>query len=243
LTTYFISDLHLHAGSVESTKLLLKFLQETGPHADAIYILGDLFAIWFGDDLNLPYSQQIVAALQNLASRNIPLYFMRGNRDFLVGKKFCAAAGCVLLQDPCVINLYNRQVLLTHGDLLCTKDLKYQKFRSFVQHPLTKAIFLGLPKFLRIKIGNWVKSKSMRNSNYAVTIRPEILDVAPDTVQAWLEEFKVPVMIHGHTHNPAIHHLYTATRIVLGDWTANSAKILAFAPHGFELQDLIATNN
>jgi UDP-2,3-diacylglucosamine hydrolase len=238
VTTYFISDLHLHAGSDSNSKLLLEFLESTGPQADAIYILGDLFAVWFGDDLGLEYATKISRALKKLAEQNIPLYFMRGNRDFLVGQKFCQAAGCKLLADPCVVNLYAKPVLLTHGDLLCTQDLKYQKFRKFVQNPLVKIWFLSLPKFLRLKIGTWVKSKSNRNTNYEVAANPEILDVTPAAVYQWLAKHKVNYLIHGHTHRPAVHGLDNATRIVLGDWTEKSAKILAFTENNFELIDL-----
>lgn len=236
MTTYFISDIHLHAGSVENSQLLLNFLESKGQHADAIYILGDLFALWLGDDLNTPYATPIFAAIKKLTSQAIPVYFMRGNRDFLVGKQFCAATGCKLLPDPTVISLYGQTVLLTHGDLLCSLDIKYQKYRSFVQHPIIKAMFMQLPKWLRYKIGNWVKQQA--KSKQYTNLQPEIYDVAPETVNSWLQQHSVKVLIHGHTHKPAIHNLGTAVRIVLGDWEPTSAKILAYNATGYELQDL-----
>ena len=163
---------------------------------------------------------------------------MHGNRDFLIGKKFCQEAHCKLLADPCVINLYSKPVLLTHGDLLCSQDLKYQKYRKFVQNNLVKAWFLSLPKFLRLKLGNWVKRKASRNNNHE--INSEYLDATPETVKNWLEQHQVQYLIHGHTHNPAVHTLENATRVVLGDWTERSAKILAFSATDFKLQDLRA---
>ncbi len=241
MTTYFISDIHLHAGSSANSKLLLNFLGTKGPTADAIYILGDLFAVWFGDDLAATYIDELKHALSKLATLNIPLYIMHGNRDFLLGDKFCQAAGCKLLADPCVINLYNNKILLTHGDLLCTQDSKYQKFRKFVQNPIIKFLFLSLPKWLRLKIGAWVQSKSVRNNNYSAKINPAILDVTPSEVITWLEKYQVNFMIHGHTHKPAIHTLNNTTRVVLGDWTNSSAKILAISAQDFKLVDLIAT--
>lgn len=234
MTTYFISDIHLHAGSKAQQALLLDFLNTKGPTADAIYILGDLFSIWLGDDLNEPYSQELTATLYQLAQQNVPVFFMRGNRDFLVNKKFCTASGCTLLPDPCKIDLYGQQVLLTHGDMLCTLDLSYQKFRKVVQNPVLNKIFLILPIALRKKLGKLIQKKSKRAPK-----NPAAYDVAPDTVAAWFAQHGVQTMIHGHTHRPAIHEVGTTKRIVLGDWMPNSAKILVVNPEEFKLYDLV----
>ncbi len=231
MTTYFISDLHLHAGATQQQQLLLNFLRNQGKQADALYILGDLFAIWFGDDLIEEYTRELFAALRDL---KIPVYFMRGNRDFLIGEQFCATAGCTLLADPCVIELYGKTVLLTHGDLLCTADRTYQRMRKFIQNSLIKAIFLSLPKTLRRKIALWVQRKAKRAAKDSA-----VYDVAPSTVNAWFTKFNAPVMIHGHTHLPALHQHGNNTRIVLGDWNDHSALILAYSEAGFALQNLV----
>lgn len=235
MATYFISDIHLHSEAKQQRQLLLNFLQTRGPSADAIYILGDLFAIWLGDDLNEPYSQELITSLRRLAAIKIPLYFMRGNRDFLVGNKFCDSAGCKLLDDPCRIKLYGQEVLLTHGDQLCTLDHSYQKFRKIVQNPILKNFFLCLPTKLRKKLGMWIKSKAKRAPQ-----NPSAYDVAPATVNAWFSRFSVQTMIHGHTHKPAKHEQNKLRRFVLGDWTAQSAKILVCTPNEYVLEDLIS---
>lgn len=234
--TYFISDLHLHANSKIQTELLLAFLGTQGMQADAIYILGDFFAMWLGDDLNEPYIQTVQRALQDISKQNIPLYFMRGNRDFLISDKFCRASTCNMLPDPCTIELYGQKILLTHGDQLCTLDLEYQKFRKFVQHRFTRKLFLSLPGWLRKKLALWVKGRTRGSPK-----DPATYDVAQATVDAWFAKHAVNTMIHGHTHRPAIHKHGANTRIVLGDWEPNSAKILAFAADHYQLIDLVKT--
>lgn len=221
MPTYFISDIHLHAGTAAQAKLLHEFLRTKGSAADAIYILGDLFSIWLGDDLHEPYSLELIAILQQLAAQKVPLYFMRGNRDFLVGKQFCRESGCQFLPDPSKINLYGKEVLLTHGDMLCTLDHSYQKFRRIVQNPILKNIFLLMPVSWRKKLGRWIQSKAKRAPQ-----NPAVYDVAPETVAAWFTQYGVQTMIHGHTHRPAVHEDLYNKRCVLGDWTERSAKIL-----------------
>lgn len=234
MTTYFISDIHL-SDQDHTCELLLKFLREQAIHAEALYILGDLFAIWFGDDLDLPYARELYNALQQLKSQNIALYFMRGNRDFLIGKQFCANTGSQLLNDPCVIDLYGQKVLLTHGDLLCTQDTSYQRFRKVVQNPLVKSCFLILPKTWRIKIGHWVKRHVMQSSTKTGNYKPAIFDVDQATVEQWLKKYQVASMIHGHTHRPGLHKSGMTTRYVLGDWQAPTIKILKVDKQNFNL--------
>lgn len=237
MTTYFISDIHLHAKSEWQAKMLQNFLQTYGSKADAIYIVGDFFSMWLGDDLKEPYSQEISKALQEISAKNIPIYFMRGNRDCMLGQSFCKQSACTLLPDPYVINLYGQKILLTHGDQLCTLDLDYIKFRKLVQHPLTRIIFLALPAFLRKKLALWVKSKNRGSPK-----NPALYDVEQKTVDAWLVAHDVNMMIHGHTHRPAIHKHDQKTRIVLGDWEPASAKILAFDAQSYELIDLVTAS-
>ena len=233
MSTYIISDIHLGNDTDANSNLLLEFLHTKGPTADAIYILGDLFAMWLGDDTKARYSDDLIAALKSLSSQQVPLYFMRGNRDFLVGKKFCQATGCKLLPDPCTISLYNDTVLLTHGDLLCTKDRNYQKFRRTVQNPLIKAVFLALPLGFRKKLGTFVKVKTNTKSKNL-----DIYDAVQDTVDQWFAKFNVTKMIHGHTHKAAVHNHNGNTRFVLGDWNVRGTKILVCDTQNYELRTL-----
>ncbi len=238
MTTYFISDIHLHANAKENSKLLLDFLRHTAPYADAVYILGDLFAIWLGDDLALPYTWELTMTLRQLKNRHVPVYIMHGNRDFLLGKQFCADTGCIMLGDPCVINLYGQPVLLTHGDLLCTNDQSYQRYRRFVQNKWIQKFFLHLPRLWRIKLGRWVQHKAS-SKNRPVENADHLYDVNVNTVNEWFEKFNLPLMIHGHTHRPAKHqHQNNAQRFVLGDWTEQSAKILVATQDGLAFKDL-----
>lgn len=237
MSTYFISDIHLHESSELQSELLLNFLRTSGPTADAIYILGDLFALWLGDDLNELYSLPLIATFRNLNDQGVPVYFMHGNRDFLVGAKFCKLTGCVLLQDPCVIDLYGSQVLLTHGDLMCTADHSYQRFRKIVQNRFIKTLFLKLPITIRKKLAYWIKSRV----NNKIAKSAAIYDVVPTTVTQWFKKYNVQLMIHGHTHKPAIHNNDSKIRIVLGDWNNTSAQILSYNSNGYELLDLLAT--
>lgn len=228
--TYFISDLHLHMACPQNNKLFLNFLRTKAKDAEALYILGDLFALWLGDDVELPKFAEIIRELEQLSTQ-IPVYYMHGNRDFLIGKKFATASGAKILSDPCIIELYDKKVLLTHGDLLCTFDYSYQHFRKFVQNPFVKWLFLSLPKTIRISLGMWVKAQANKSSSKKDL---SIYDANPQTVNAWLEKFSVPLMIHGHTHRPQM----SDQRIVLGDWTAKSAKILVCTPQQWILEDL-----
>ncbi len=235
MATYFISDIHLNAKSALQQGLLLDFLHEYGPDADAIYILGDLFALWLGDDLAEGYAKDLFSALRKLSAMGVPLFFMRGNRDFLIGSKFARLTGCKILRDPCIIQLYSQPVLVTHGDQLCTLDKRYQRFRSFVQNPLIKWLFLSLPKSWRQKLGSWIRDRA-QSSNAT----PEFYDVDETTINKWFQKSKTKIMVHGHTHVPAVHDRGTTARIVLGDWNKHSAKILVCTPESFALRNLLA---
>ncbi len=238
MATYFISDLHLQPEAVENTKLFLDFLQTKAVHADALYILGDLFAVWFGDDLNLPYANSIRSALKQLTDKQVPVYFMPGNRDFLIGKQFCQASGIKLLADPCVVQIYDHPILLTHGDLLCSADQNYQRYRKFVQNSLVKWLFLLLPKTSRIKIGLWAQRQASSNNRTTAIVDPKLYDVVDATVEEYLTKFGMIEMIHGHTHKPAVHQHSNGSRYVLGDWTKYSAQILCVTDQCKQLQNL-----
>lgn len=239
MTTYFISDIHLSSRSSENSNLLLEFLRNTAPQTDALYILGDLFAIWFGDDLDYSFVTEIVQALQNLHDMKIPVYFMHGNRDFLISKNFCSVTGMQMLPDPFITTIYGKKVLLTHGDLLCSQDTKYQKFRKFVQSPIIKWLFLITPKFLRIKIGNWVKNKAGSSGHLDANFDATKYDADQTTINSWFTQYNVETMIHGHTHLPALHNIGNTQRYVLGDWNKSAAIILKCEPQQFKLIDLL----
>lgn len=233
MITYFISDLHLHVNQPRLTQLFLDFLQEKAPHADALYILGDFFALWLGDDVEIPQFPEVCAAMRQLVSQGVPIYIMRGNRDFLLGNHFAKATNSTLLPDPYVIDLYEKRILLTHGDRLCTLDTGYQKFRTFVQNPLIKWIFLNIPARLRTKIGLWVKSKANRQKANIDYNQPKY-DVTSTAVTKWRKKYKAPLIVHGHTHRPQI----TPAHIVLGEWTPKGALILQISSEEEKLIDL-----
>lgn len=218
--TLFISDLHLSDERPDLTRAFLHFLDTRAAHADALYILGDLFEFWLGDDDDADVSITVVKALKKLTDTGVKLYFTMGNRDFLVGKKFAKQTGCTLLDEETVINLHGKSVLLMHGDTLCTDDVKYLEFRRKVRNPLVQFIFRLLPLSLRKKIFYKVKSDSNTSKQKKNTM---IMDVAQKAVTEVMQKHNVIQLIHGHTHRPAIHPEENnhGKRIVLGDWDRN----------------------
>lgn len=218
-TTLFISDLHLSDERPEITALFLHFLQTRAVGADALYILGDLFEVWLGDDAILPGYQPVLEGLRTLTDTGVPVFVMHGNRDFLMGDLFARQSGCRLIPDPSIIELNGKRTLLMHGDTLCTDDLEYQQFRAHVRNPETQRQFLSLPIDQRILVAKQYRAESRERSRYKTE---EIMDVNQDAVEATMREYGVPLLIHGHTHRPAIHTFtrdkQTLRRIVLGDW-------------------------
>lgn len=220
MTTLFISDLHLCAERPEVNKAFFYFLQTSAAEADALYILGDLFEAWIGDDDPAPLSQQVIRALRALSHGGTRLYFLHGNRDFAIGKRFARETGATLLKDHALVSIGHEQALVLHGDTLCTDDIAYQKFRRRIRNPLLLGIMRRLPLKTRQNIGIKGREKSMAaNSNKSASI----MDVTPATVTAMMKEYGVTTMIHGHTHRPCCHELVLddgtpARRIVLGDW-------------------------
>ena len=239
MATYFISDLHLSAKKPEITERFLKFLREDAIKADALYILGDLFDVWMGDDQIDPHTQTIIEGLYHLHEQGIPLYFMRGNRDFLIGDDFAHNSGCVLLPDPTRIMLYGKNILLTHGDQLCTLDKKYQYFRRFIRAPMLQSFFLKLPMRLRALIAAWIRKQSKRSQT---TPYSPTWDVALETVYGALRHHDCHTLIHGHTHQPNIHDFILdeqpAKRIVLGDWSVTTGSVLIYDPDAITLKTL-----
>jgi UDP-2,3-diacylglucosamine hydrolase len=221
--TLLISDLHLHATRPHTTRLLLDFLATTARGAQALYVLGDLFEYWLGDDdLADPHHQSVADALRALSQSGTAVYLMHGNRDLLLGREFCERSGAILLQDPYEANLHGWRVLLSHADALCTDDLAYQQFRRKVRNPLCQGFFLILPMNLRRTIVRGFR----RQSETEKSAKPAyIMDVNPQAVAELLRSYNYPdLFIHGHTHRPAEHSIeldgHHCARWVLGDWGA-----------------------
>ena len=219
MTTLFISDLHLQPSQPRLLDACLCFLDERARGSDALYILGDLFEAWIGDDDDAVWINDFVAALQQLRASGTALYFMHGNRDFLLGKNFAARCGMQLLSEAIVIDLYGRPALLMHGDTLCTEDKDYLAFRAQVRNPQWQQMALSTPLEQRRQLAAQLRQQSkMAASNKAA----DIMDVTPAEVARVIAENNVDLLIHGHTHRPARHELIVngqpAERIVLGDW-------------------------
>jgi UDP-2,3-diacylglucosamine hydrolase len=219
MTTLFISDLHLAAGHPEIGEQFLNFLNGEARESEALYILGDLFDAWLGDDDPNTYYKTMKLALCALVDTGVPVYFMHGNRDFAIGTGFAAETGVKLLDDPTVVDLYGEQVLLSHGDALCTDDIQYQKIRAMTRNPDWLAMMLAKSIEERIAFAIQAREESIARGE---SLSDEIMDVNQDAVLAILRQHKVNTLLHGHTHRPAIHKLdlgdRSAIRIVLGDW-------------------------
>ena len=219
MATIFVSDLHLCTTRPAINKVFFEFLHSPAAQAEALYILGDLFEYWAGDDDDDPFNASVLSALRELSDRGVKLYLMHGNRDFLIGDRFTAACHARLLPDPTLVNLYGTPTLLVHGDTLCTDDLEYQTFRTQVRNPDFQREFLAQPLAERKQ-----KIEKMRAQSEATKkVKPEaIMDVTPATVEAVLREHSYPRLIHGHTHRPALHqHVvdgHRCERWVLADW-------------------------
>lgn len=211
----FISDLHLDRNKPAITKQFLTFLKTRAQHARVLYILGDLFEVWLGDDDQSEAFQPVIKALQNLAKKT-QLFFLHGNRDFLIGQQLASHIGFTIISDPSVIKLGQQQVALMHGDLLCTDDIDYQNFRKLVRSKDWQQTFLAKPLNERHSIADDLRDKS---SQAMAAKEFEIMDVNQQTVMDTFQQLRVDTLIHGHTHRPAIHHLpEDKQRIVLGDW-------------------------
>lgn len=217
--TLFISDLHLDETYLDSAAIFHRFILEQAPLADALYILGDFFEVWVGDDDRSAFANQIITSLKNLTSKGVPVYFLAGNRDFLIGKKFAKASCCQLLNDFEKINLYGEKVLLTHGDALCTHDKKHLRYRKLSRNPILQTIALRLPLSQRKKIGLRLREKSKLHTKQ---LTRGMLDVASTAVAAAFTKYKATTLIHGHTHQPTTKYFQENSqwheRIVLGSW-------------------------
>lgn len=221
MTILFVSDLHLTDHRPHITALFGRFLDGQARQADALYILGDLFEAWVGDDDPSEAGAFVADRLRALSDAGVPVFFIRGNRDFLLGQDYADRCGMTLLDDPTVVDVHGTPTLLLHGDLLCTDDAAYQSFRAQTRDPRWQAQFLAQPLAARLTFAAQARAASQARYGELVAtgVAEAISDVAPATVQDWFERFGVQRMIHGHTHRPAIHDEgHGRTRIVLGDW-------------------------
>lgn len=214
-----ISDLHLEEERPDISRAFLHFLETRASQAEALYILGDFFEVWIGDDAMTPFHHSIAEALRRLSERGTRIYLMHGNRDFMLGDRFCRAAGCTLLSDPSVVELCGERVLLMHGDSLCTRDEGYMRLRRLLRNPFSLLVLHHLPLSTRRKLARKLRNESRTQTRMKAT---DIIDVTPELIPRVLAEHRVRTLIHGHTHRPATHELLVnsqpAQRIVLGDW-------------------------
>lgn len=236
--TYFIADLHLSEDRPDITDCLKQFLANDAKKADALYVLGDLFEVWLGDDDVTPFNEDIAAAF-NAQSKHCPVYFMHGNRDFAIRQTWLDKAGMTLLPEQTVVDLYGTPTLLTHGDELCTRDVAYQKFRKKSRSWWWPRLMLALPLWYRRRVARNGRAESKENQRH---LRPEIMDVTPQEVVKVMQHYQVNQLIHGHTHRPAIHELTVndapAKRIVLGDWY-DQGSVLLVTPETIDLQSRV----
>jgi len=235
----FISDLHLSGEQPETVRLFLDFLEHHAPGAEKLYILGDLFDAWIGDDLEIEPAPQIKAALKRLSDNGTRILLMHGNRDFLLGGQFCAQTGAELINDPIQINLFGTPTLLMHGDLLCTDDLPYQAFRKQVRDPAFITQFLSRTIPERIAIAQEYRAKSGEATSLKAS---EIMDINQTTVAQYMEDHGVRCLIHGHTHRPGRHDFMlsgvAASRFVLGEWHPDHAEFLVASPEGLRVETI-----
>lgn len=216
--SYIIADLHLNESRPETTILFKKFLNRISLTDNALFILGDFFDYWVGDDVLTSMQKDIIQSLTKAHNNGLQIYFMHGNRDFLIGNIFEKTTKVILIKDPYLLKLRHKKILLMHGDLLCTNDKSYQIFRKFVRNTLIKKLYLSLPALTRQKIAQKIRLKSkQKNEKY------KIIDVTSKGIQQYLGKKKL--LIHGHTHLLDIHYEKTYTRYVLGDWFDSGSYI------------------
>jgi UDP-2,3-diacylglucosamine hydrolase len=219
MTTLFISDLHLEAERPDIAKQFLDFLKTDAMECEELYILGDLFEAWVGDDDPNTHYFTIKRALRKISDAGIPIYFMHGNRDFMIGNEFANETGVEILKDPHRVDMYGRKALLSHGDILCTDDVQYQKVRVMVRDPEWQRKMRAKPLKERLRIAAEARRHSLEQT---INMSLEIMDVNQNAVEQLIREHDVDILLHGHTHRPGVHTVdlgrRKAQRIVLGDW-------------------------
>jgi UDP-2,3-diacylglucosamine hydrolase len=212
MATYFISDLHLSPEQPELAEKFYYFLSNIAKYGDALYILGDFFSMWIGDDNNHPFYRQVINTLNQFTQEGLNIYIMHGNRDFLLDQQFCHESGCQLLADPCYIKIYDKLAVICHGDTLCLEDTGYLRFRKIIRNDMLKWLYLKLPLRLRQRIADGVKRQ-------ADPLRMDVT-AAQDAINQITDSYRIKLLIHGHTHRPTIeyHPKTEFKRIVLSDW-------------------------
>jgi UDP-2,3-diacylglucosamine hydrolase len=238
VTRLFASDLHLDPARPEITRQFTGFLGGPAREAQALYLLGDLFEAWLGDDAPDPVGETVAAALSDLAASGVAVFVMQGNRDFLLGEAFCSRAGARFLPDPVILALGSKRVLVTHGDALCTGDASYQRLRSLVRDRGVQRAFLSLPLERRRALATQARAGSRAHLAQADEY---ITDVSQDAVEQVMRDAGVATLLHGHTHRPGIHRFTLdgreCTRIVLGDWHRHGS-VLRWDEDGYELVEM-----
>ncbi len=228
MTTLFISDLHLCAERPEKLTLFKRLLRGPARDAESLYILGDLFEAWAGDDDNTPPHGEIIAELTSYVQAGHRLLIMRGNRDYLLSQRFANTTGGQLLDDEVVIELNGQKVLLMHGDTLCTEDVKYQVFRRIINNVVSRNIFMQFPYALRTKVWHKIRGAAKKSADKKSEY---IIDVHQGAVESKMKKHDVLCLIHGHTHRQAIHEFkldgQDAKRIVLGDWYQGDSVLVS----------------
>ncbi len=234
----FLSDVHLDATRPEVTEQLVAFLDALPANTERLYIVGDLFEAWIGDDAPGPVGEQFISILRGLTERQIEGFFTHGNRDFLIGEQFAASTGFRILPDETVIDCYGTQVLLLHGDTLCTDDTDYQTLRSMLRNPDFQANLMSMSVAQRLDMAQQLRSASASEMSNK---REDIMDVNQQAVVSALQKHGVDMMLHGHTHRPCVHHFDVdgreCQRIVLGDWF-EQGSIVQWSKNGFKLLSL-----
>lgn len=227
MATLFISDLHLEPGRPEIGEQFLAFLEGPARDADALYILGDLFEVWIGDDDPNPYFEQMKTAIRGLADSGVPVFLMHGNRDFMIGDVFAAETGAVLLDDPHSLELHGESVLLSHGDALCTDDIEYQQVRAMIRNPDWQAMMMSRSFEERSALALQTREQSLARNE---SLSEEIADVNQGAVEQTIQESGADILLHGHTHRPGVHPFHVdgrpVHRIVLGDWYEQGSMVI-----------------
>jgi UDP-2,3-diacylglucosamine hydrolase len=240
LKTLLISDLHLSPERPAVTEAFSRFLKDRASHCEALYILGDLFEAWIGDDDPAPLSRAIIGELKAVSDSGVSIYFLHGNRDFAIGRRFARETGCHLMSEFHLVDLYGETILLLHGDTLCTEDIEYQRARRLIRNPFLLMLAKRLPLKTRQKIAIKGREKSRASTSNKSDY---IMDVSQTAVARTLLEQGVTTMIHGHTHRPGDHHFKLETengrcearRMVLGDW-GDKGWVIEASSAGLQLE-------
>jgi len=222
LTSLIISDLHLTNVEDDKVNFFNKFCEDHASKADQLFILGDLFNTWLGDDVSIPSHNAVILSLKEL-TKETKVFVMTGNRDFLLSHDFETKTGCTLIKEPYKLEHNSKKFLLIHGDSLCTDDINYQKLKKVLRNPLVQYIFLHLPKNIRLKLTGQLRKKSVEAQSYKSS---KIMDVNQQATDFLMSEYPNHDLIHGHTHRQNTHTMKNYTRYVLGDWSKNKGSAI-----------------